>query len=339
MFQNIDHHACDRAFQSRDFRYDGLLYTGVKTTDIFCRPSCSAQKPKLENCEHFSTAQDALLAGYRSCKRCHPLSHFSSELNVVIAAVEASPQHRWKEPDFRALPGYGAALSRQLKKHTGMTCVAYARARRLGLALKHIRSGKFRVSHEDKLPGLDVFSDILGTLSAAQYHQELKAEWIDTPLGPMIAIADDSALYLLEFTDRRGLEREVERLRKRHKARIIPGRTAITTSIEDELRDYFAGDLRTFKTPLADFGSDFQKSIWKALQDVPFGTTSTYAELAKQVGKPDAFRATGRANGANQLAIIVPCHRILSTQGELVGYGGGIERKKWLIDHEKRAAR
>ncbi|MBL4615064.1 MAG: methylated-DNA--[protein]-cysteine S-methyltransferase [Magnetovibrio sp.] len=144
---------------------------------------------------------------------------------------------------------------------------------------------------------------------------------------------------MLEFTDRRGLEREIERLRSRHKARIIPGHTAITRSIEDELRNNFAGQLRTFETPLAEFGSDFQKSIWQALRGVPFGTTSTYADLSIQVGKPGANRATGRANGDNQLAIIVPCHRILDADGALVGYGGGIERKQWLIEHEKRAAR
>jgi AraC family transcriptional regulator, regulatory protein of adaptative response / methylated-DNA-[protein]-cysteine methyltransferase len=163
----------------------------------------------------------------------------------------------------------------------------------------------------------------------------LKAAWLDTKLGPMIAIADEHELYLLEFVDRRGLEREVERLRKKIKAVIIPGNTLPIQSITQELNQYFEGKLKTFKTPLFLMGSPFQKSVWKALITIPYGETRSYLDMAKKIKKPSACRAVANANGANQLAIIIPCHRVINSDGKLGGYGGGITRKKWLVDWEK----
>lgn len=169
-------------------------------------------------------------------------------------------------------------------------------------------------------------------------HQKiniLKASWLDTCLGPMIAIADEKALYLLEFLERRGLEREIERLRNRTQAAIIPGETAPIQSIKQELGAYFEGKLMTFKTPLFLLGSPFQISVWNALCQIPYGTTKSYAEQAQIIGKPKAFRAVANANGANQMAIVIPCHRIITSQGDLGGYGGGVARKQWLLQHEK----
>ncbi|MFY9589614.1 methylated-DNA--[protein]-cysteine S-methyltransferase [Rickettsia endosymbiont of Halotydeus destructor] len=167
------------------------------------------------------------------------------------------------------------------------------------------------------------------------HHNILKASWLDTPLGPMIAIAAENALYLLEFVDRRGLEREVERLRIKTKAAIIPGSNAPLKSIETELKLYFAGSLKEFKTPLHLMGSPFQQHVWQELMRIPYGTTRSYLDQAKAIGKQTAYRAVANANGANQLGIIIPCHRIINSNGELGGYGGGIARKKWLIEFEK----
>jgi AraC family transcriptional regulator of adaptative response/methylated-DNA-[protein]-cysteine methyltransferase len=164
----------------------------------------------------------------------------------------------------------------------------------------------------------------------------LKARWLDTRLGPMIAISDDNALYLLEFVDRRGLEREVERLRKKTKSAIIPGDTDPIRLIEKELGLYFDGKLQEFKTPLFFLGSPFQKQVWDVLKRIPYGKTCAYLDIAKSVGKPSAFRAVAQANGANQIALVIPCHRVINTNGDLGGYGGGLTRKKWLITHEKR---
>jgi len=183
----------------------------------------------------------------------------------------------------------------------------------------------------------DAFSQIMGAApSLSKNTNVLKASWLDTPLGPMIAVADETALYLLEFVDRRGLEREIERLRKRTKLAIVPGHTPIITTIENELSRYFEGKLATFKTPLFLIGSPFQKQVWQALQNIPYGKTCSYSSLAKILNKPSAFRAVAQANGANQIAIVIPCHRIINANGDIGGYGGGVTRKEWLLHHESK---
>ncbi len=164
----------------------------------------------------------------------------------------------------------------------------------------------------------------------------LKESQIDTPLGPMRAIADEKALYLLEFVDRKGLKKEIERLQTKTGQQILHGRTQPLEQIEAELKEYYSGKLQTFQTPFATFGTPFQKRVWEELQKIPFGQTCSYAELAAAIGKPTAFRAVALANGANQLAIIIPCHRVINSSGALGGYGGGIHNKEWLLKHERR---
>ena len=151
----------------------------------------------------------------------------------------------------------------------------------------------------------------------------------------MVAIASDFALYLLEFVDRHGLEREVERLQKETNSTIIPGKTAIITAIENELALYFEGKLSDFKTPLCLFGSPFQKKVWAELIKIPRGRTCSYLDIAKAIDNPRASRAVAQANGANQLAIVIPCHRVINVNGALGGYSGGVARKEWLIHLEK----
>lgn len=162
----------------------------------------------------------------------------------------------------------------------------------------------------------------------------LKSVSIDTVLGPMVAIADENALYLLEFVTRKGLDREVERLRKRGFA-IIPGSNAPLELIESELRAYFDGKVTQFTTPFRVFGTDFQQQVWEGLRQIPYGETRSYAQQSRELGKPKAFRAVANANGANQLAIIIPCHRIIASDGSLGGYGGGLAIKQGLLEHEQ----
>lgn len=181
----------------------------------------------------------------------------------------------------------------------------------------------------------DALSKILGAQPIHKQFVTLKTTWIETVLGPMIAIADDKALYLLEFVTRRGLEREVDRLKHRGFV-LIPGNAPPLTAIEVELQAYFEGKLRTFKTPYHLFGTSFQQQVWETLGQIPYGETQSYAEQAALLGKPTAYRAVANANGANQLAIIVPCHRIIASDGTLGGYGGGLNLKQGLLDHEKR---
>ena len=223
-----------------------------------------------------------------------------------------------------------------------MTFVEYARARRMGLAMKQIRAGdsvieaQLSVGYESSSGFRDAFSRIMGAApTSSGHHHILKASWLDTRLGPMIAISDDDAIYLLEFVDRRGLEREVERLRQKTISVIIPGSTKPIKSIEKELSLYFAGKLKEFSTPLFFLGSPFQKQVWEELKKIPYGETCSYSDIANAIENPSAFRAVARANGANQIALAIPCHRVINASGDLGGYSGGITRKQWLINHEK----
>lgn len=211
-------------------------------------------------------------------------------------------------------------------------------------AMKDIREGRMVLDMQldvgcELSSGLrDAFSKIMGAAptNIDKHLIVLKAAWIDTPLGSMLAIADEEALYLLEFVDRRGLEREIERLCSKIKAAIIPGHTSIIASITTELASYFDGSLKEFKTPVHFFGTPFQKNVWLELMRIPYGHTRTYSSQASAIGRSKAYRAVANANGANQIAIVIPCHRIINSNQELGGYSGGLSRKKWLITHESQ---
>lgn len=332
-----------QALINRDSTYEGLFFVGVKTTGIFCRPTCPARKPHFENCEFYKTVQEALLASFRPCARCTPLApHGSSPLvQQLVEAIEKNPEKRWKESDFQKLSFDLSTIRRHFKKRFAMTCVAYARARRMGIAMKQIREGESVIQtqlasgYESGSGFRDAFSRILGTPPSKSGRCTLfKAAWIDTALGPMLAVSNEEALLLLEFVDRRGLERELERLRKKMHAAIVPGKTPPLDSIKKELKLYFEGSLKEWKTPMLLIGSPFQIQVWEALKKIPYGHTRSYAELAASLGKPEACRAVGNANGANQLALIIPCHRVIQKNGDLGGYGGGLSRKKWLLELE-----
>lgn len=337
-----------RALVDRDRAYDGIFYVGVTTTGVFCRPTCPARKPALAHCEFFPTAQSALLASYRPCKRCRPLSHpdqVSPVVQQLVDAIEATPDKRWSNQDFAALSVHSATARRQFRQRFGMTFVAYARARRLGLAMQEIRAGQavvdaqLAVGFESGSGFRDAFARIMGVPPArAQSAQVLYAQWIDTPLGPMVAVGGADQLHLLEFTDRRGLEREILTLRQETGAAIVPGVSPPLVSIQKELRAYFEGTACNFATPVALTGTPFQQRVWQALRQIPAGHPCSYQELAVRIGQPTATRAVGRANGANRLALVIPCHRVIAADGTLGGYGGGTARKQWLLDHERRAS-
>lgn len=343
----LDEEACYAALSERDPDYEGVFYVGVRTTGVFCRPTCPARPPRRENCEFFADAQQAMLASYRPCKRCRPLSHPSETSEVVrllVEAVERAPHRRWRGADFDALHVHASTARRQFRKRFGMTFVQYARARRLGTAFQAIRAGErvimaqIDAGYESGSGFRDAFAKIMGAPPASSAARALFAAWLDTPLGALIAVGDENALYLLEYADRQGLERQIERLRIRAKAGIVPGRTRPIEQIEGELAAYFEGRSMRFGTPLARLGSPFQNSVWDALLAIPPGQTRSYADIARAIGRPQAIRAAAQANGANPFAIVVPCHRVITADGGLGGYGGGLHRKRWLLDHECRIA-
>jgi AraC family transcriptional regulator, regulatory protein of adaptative response / methylated-DNA-[protein]-cysteine methyltransferase len=159
---------------------------------------------------------------------------------------------------------------------------------------------------------------------------------IDTPLGLMIVGATKEGICLLEFNDRRMLNTEYKDLAKLLKTTIEEGENKHIRTIRKQLNEYFNGCRKEFTIPLVTPGSEFQQTVWKELQNIPFGATRTYQGQAEALNKPDAIRAVANANGMNRISIVIPCHRVIGSDGKLTGYGGGLRRKKWLLDHEKK---
>ncbi len=161
---------------------------------------------------------------------------------------------------------------------------------------------------------------------------------LTTPLGPMFVGATEAGVCLLEFVDRRMLETEFEDLQRRLKSRIIAGENNHIKQAKKEIAAYFNGQRKTFDVKLETPGTEFQKAVWESLQTIPYGQTISYQQQAEKINKPKAVRAVASANGANRIAIIIPCHRVIGKDGTLTGYGGGLERKRWLLEHEKKQA-
>lgn len=337
-----------RALLRHDPAYEGVFWLGVRTTGIFCRPTCRARTPKRENVEFFGATSEALHAGYRPCLKCRPLDNGRKPPPMVeklLIAVEANPGQRYRDAELAGMGIDPSTARRQFKRYCGMTFQAYHRARRMGLALLDIRKGKTVIDSQldqgfESGSGFrEAFTRIVGTPpSRARDLTVLHAKWLETPLGSMLALADDRGLHLLDFVDRRGLERALAMLQKRLRARVLPGEHRYLAQIEHELAEYFAGTRQTFDTPVVLTGSPFQSTVWRALQAIPAGATCSYAGLAAKIGRPTAVRAVGRANGDNRLSIIVPCHRVIGADGALTGYGGGLARKQKLLDLERAAA-
>ncbi len=333
------------ALVEKDSSFDGLFYVGVKTTGIFCRPACRARKPKKENVEFFKKAKDALASGYRPCKVCKPLEkpdHTPDYIGQILDELTLDPYKKFKEQDLRNRGIEPNTLRRWFMKHHGMTFHSYQRMLRINTAFKKIKNGEsvsaaaFDSGYESLNGFNDSFREVFGTSPTGSLNKQLlDLTRIETLLGPMIACAGENGICLLEFTDRKMLETEFMHLAKRLNASISPGENEQFERLNHQLSEYFEGNRRQFDLPLHTPGSPFQQKVWKQLQTIPYGTTRTYKEQAEAIGKPDAVRAVANANGMNRIAIIIPCHRVIGSDGKLTGYGGGLWRKKYLLDFEK----
>ena len=164
----------------------------------------------------------------------------------------------------------------------------------------------------------------------------IKTTKIKTPLGEMVAGATKEGICLLEFTDRENLSAEYEELAKLFNTTIKPGYSLHFWALKKQLKEYFRGKRKKFTVRLVTPGTDFQKTVWKELTNIPFGETISYQEQAAALSNTSAARAVAQANASNRIAIVIPCHRVIGTDRALVGYGGGLARKKWLLDHERK---
>ena len=328
--------------------YDGTFFVAVKTTGIFCRPSCRARTPKRENVCFFPTAADALAAGFRPCKRCRPLHVAGATpewLEPLLQQVDAQPERRWVADEIRSFGIDPTRVRRWFKRHHGITFHAYLRSRRLSAALAQLSVGDdvTRVALDagyESISGFrDAFQKWFGAApSHAPQQDNVMINRLLTPLGPMIAAADNRHLYLLEFADRRMLETQIQRLSRRQRRPFCPGENKLLLQIQIEMEQYFEGRRESFTVPFVSPGTEFQQRVWQQLQQIPYGTTLSYEQLASRVGRPKAYRAVGRANGDNRLAVLIPCHRVVRANGQMGGYGGGLRRKEWLLAHERTSA-
>ena len=335
----------DRALRQRDASYDGVFFLGVRTTGIFCRPSCPARKPRAENVEFFATPGEALGAGYRPCKRCHPLQAGGRPpewVERLLAEVERTPALRLSDAALKQLHLDPVRVRRHFLKHYGLTFQAYCRGRRMAQALGQIREGAdlddvvLDHGYESHSGFREAFARTFGQAPGQSRQAEcVVTTWLESPLGPLMAAATSAGVCLLEFTDRNRLESQLTALQKQHRCAIVPGESPFLDQLRDELAQYFAGTRTAFSLPLVYRGTPFQVRVWEALRSIPYGETRSYAELARAIGAPGASRAVGHTNGLNRIAIVIPCHRVVNQNGELGGYGGGLWRKRLLLDLEQ----
>lgn len=331
-----------------DTAYEGVFYTAVRTTGIFCRPSCPARKPKPENVDFYSSPEDAMAAGFRPCKRCKPLDASGRApdwIKPLLALNGTRPERRITDDDIVGLGIDPVRLRRWFKSTYGMTFHTYARARRVGVALGRINGGDsidgaaYDAGYESLSGFRDAFASTVGASPGRRGEKTMLVhKRLLTPLGPMLAMAEDRGIVLLEFLDRPILPDEVEDLKRLLGYAPVPGEHAHIDMLERELAAYFEGELTEFTTPLYLAGTEFQKAAWTALLEIPYGQTRNYGEQARVIGRPGASRAVGRANGQNRISIVVPCHRVIGADGSLTGYGGGQPRKRFLLDLEARVS-
>jgi AraC family transcriptional regulator of adaptative response/methylated-DNA-[protein]-cysteine methyltransferase len=332
------------AYLRKDRSYDGIFFLAVKTTGIFCRPSCPARRPLPENVVYFSNVREAVFAGFRACKRCRPLDTNGRPPDWVSRALALvqSAEARIRDSELKRSGIDPHRVRRYFQKQYGMTFQAYCRSQRLGKSLHQLRTGAvlddvaLGNGFESHSGFRDAFMRTFGRApGASRGLDRIVVSWQESPLGPLVIAATDQGICLLEFTDRRMLEAQFETLRKLFSCAILPGENEHIAQLREELDSYFRGKLRQFSVPLVFPGSQFQVRVWNELLQIPYGQTCSYEELANRIGSPSGQRAVGHANGLNRIAIVIPCHRVVNKDGKLGGYGGGLWRKQHLLDLEK----
>jgi len=333
-----------KAFMDRDPSFEGVFVVGVKTTGIFCRPTCPA-KPKLENVEFFSSTKEAMQGGYRPCKICKPLENIGNppeEISRLLKYMEEHPEIKIKDTDLIGMGLEPNQVRRWFLKYYKQTFHAYQRMSRINNAFQRFQSGQSVTdiafdSGYDSLSGFNsTFKHIIGTSPAKSKDKRIVTmTHIETELGTMIAGATDKGICMLEFADYKLLTTELKQLETFLKAPLVQGESVLFDRLREQLEAYFKRERREFDIPLDLVGTDFQKKVWLGLLQIPYGRTTTYGKQAELLGMPAAVRAVANANGKNKVSILLPCHRVIGADGTLTGYGGGIWRKRKLLELEQ----
>jgi AraC family transcriptional regulator of adaptative response/methylated-DNA-[protein]-cysteine methyltransferase len=317
--------------------------TAVITTGIFCKASCTAKKPNIENVLFYDSPNDAIQAGFRPCKVCKPMQKTGETPQYIIDIIKElqdNPYLKIKDWDLKQRNIEPSKIRRWFKQNHNMTFHAYQRMLRINKAYNQIGGGNsitnsaFGVGYEHLSSFNYGFKSIFGDSVKNTNKEVINIIRFTTKIGVMFACATKDGVCLLDFSDRRMLETEFKDLIKRKNAVILPGENKHLDQVQQEFDEYLAGKRKTFDVRLDLIGTDFQKQVWQTLLKIPYGETWSYKQEAEFMGKPTAFRAVANANGCNKIGIIIPCHRVIASDGSLGGYGGGLERKQFLLDLE-----
>lgn len=332
------------ALVDRNKSYLDKFLVGVKTTGIFCIATCRARKPKFENVEFFEDVKEVLRHGYRPCKVCKPTENKNDPPEDILKAMQLAKDADDKKIQDWQLKEAGLSpekIRRWFNKNHGITFQAYQRMLRINIAFQELQTGKSVTdsafeSDYNSLSGFGYTFKKLTGLSPEQAKVKniILMTRIDTPVGLMFLCATEKGICLLEFTDRRMLEAEFEDLQRRLNAIILLGENNHLKQLKMEMQEYFGKTRKSFDVALDTPTTTFRQQVWDKLVEVPFGKTASYKELAIKLGNAKAVRAVANANGHNRVAIVIPCHRIIGSDGSLTGYAGGLDRKKWLLQHE-----
>ncbi len=340
MLMNADQEAW-AAFERRDRSWDGRVIGAVKTTRIYCKPSCPAKRPKRENVVFYASGEEARADGYRPCLRCKP-DEVSREAEAVALAVRIleSSEDPPSLAELGEAVGYAPHhFQRVFKRAVGVSPAEYSRALRSKRAQVHLKANA-RVT--------DAIYDA-GYSAPSRFYEDAKermgmtpSAWrdggrgetirwttFDSPLGPMLIAATSRGICRLTFDD------SEDSLR-----RLFPNATLVAD--EGAMRKLVEGALTAIERPAAASelpidvaGTAFQEAVWRELRKIPLGETRSYAQIAAAIGNPNAVRAVGTANGDNHVAVLIPCHRVIRSDGSLGGYAGGLDRKRRLLDTER----
>ena len=328
------------AFMRRDRRWDGSVIGAVKTTGIYCKPSCPAKRPKRENVEFFATGEEALAAGYRPCMRCKPdevgrdREAVANAVRLIEAAEDAPSLSEIADAVGYAPHHFQRIFTREL----GVSPAGYwrgLRAKRAADALaetEQVTQAIYEAGYSGPSRFYADAKERLGMTPSA-WRDGGRGETIryvvtDSPLGRLLVAATSKGICRLTFD-----EDESALVRRFPNASVVPDDGTISAWVEGAI-EAIEHPQSAPELPIDVRGTAFQEAVWRELRRIPVGQTRSYADIARAVGQPDAVRAVGTANGSNPVAVLVPCHRVIRSDGSLGGYAGGLDRKRKLLSAE-----
>lgn len=330
---------------TRNTEYDGTFFTAVKTTGIFCHPSCRARIPKAKNVVFYASIQDALQNGFRPCKVCKPMEKIGetpSYIKNIIKELQQNPHKKISDEQLKQKGIEPHTIRRWFKKHYNITFHAFQRMLRINYAFNHIKKGN-SITHSafesgyDSLSGFnESYRSIFGvSASQSKNRTVINVLRFSSPIGSIIACATEKGICFLGFIGQKRIQQQFNQIQKHFDAVILPGRNQHLTKVKKEINEYFEGKRKSFTVTLDIVGTDLQKDAWKALEKIPYGKTISDKEQASSISKTQNVRVIASANGANKISIIIPCHRVIGSSKRPSDYAGGLHRKSWLLNFEK----